>query len=216
MTYRTEFPDFQEADMPAIPEGFTDRSWKNDASPHFEHDGLGLSLFLDYADGALSEFPELRASGDHKRFFLMQMDRGEAEGEWFMPADNDAATIAYTDDWNEILAAILGSAFAAECREQFAEEELADIRHRNATPEYADACATHDFADANMVMLEAFKATFGREPKFLEGTDAAGNHSPEGETDMALWNAAWDWAKRVHLTEGASDGDRTSDPAPKA
>lgn len=62
-------------------------------------------------------------------------------------------------------------------------DPLAEIIARNATPDYAGACATHDFFDANMAMGDAFESIYGRWP------DAA------SEADAAIINAAWDIAK---------------------
>jgi len=186
MTYRTEFPDFPEADMPAIPQGFEDRSWKNDACPYFVNPKLGLGLWIDYVDAETREFPELQ------RFSVYRVD---ADG-----AHKEPDPVVATDDWNAVLAVALGEAFVGQCVEAFTEQQLAAIRERNATYD-ADTCATHDFADANMIMLLAFEEVFGREPAFLHGTDEKGNHSPEQEADIALWNAAWGHAKKAHLTE---------------
>jgi hypothetical protein len=47
-------------------------------------------------------------------------------------------------------------------------------------------CHSHDFCDANMVMLAAFTETMGHEPAFLTEEHA--------ETDLNLWNDAWEIA----------------------
>ena len=86
MTYRTEFPDFPEADMPAMPEGFVDASWKNDSCPCFVSEAAGLTLFVDYADASSREFPETT------RFSLVRQATDER--------------LVDTDDWNAVLAAI--------------------------------------------------------------------------------------------------------------
>lgn len=180
MTYRKEFPDFDPATMPTLPQDFEDVSWGNDLCPSFLNEVAGLIIFVDYADPAKREYP------DGRRFSLSPWDNGPAyEG------------VIESDDWAEIEAAVLAAAFVAQCREAFTEEQLAEIKTRNASPDYAgDVCATHDFADANMLMLEAFSATFGREPLFLtEGADA-----PDAAPDLALWGAAWTRAKTDHLT----------------
>jgi hypothetical protein len=36
MSYREEFPDFDPAAMPAIPQHWGDTSWHNDACPSFD------------------------------------------------------------------------------------------------------------------------------------------------------------------------------------
>lgn len=51
-------------------------------------------------------------------------------------------------------------------------------------------CASHDHCDANMVMLEAFRLITGEQEAF--------NLSPD---EVELWNAAWNIAKRDHLTD---------------
>lgn len=52
-------------------------------------------------------------------------------------------------------------------------------------------CASHDFCDANMVMLEAFEAIAGREIDPGTMTDA----------DRDAWSAAWNVARIEHLTD---------------
>jgi|LakMenE01Jun11ns_1017448.scaffolds.fasta_scaffold9235343_2 hypothetical protein len=56
--WKTEFPDFPEADMPALPEGWEDISWRNDACPNFVNYKLGVALFVDFAEPEKREIPE--------------------------------------------------------------------------------------------------------------------------------------------------------------
>lgn len=93
-----EFPDFDQSTLPLIPPGFEDQSWRNDTSPRFHHTGLRLTLWIDYADPALAEFPEERATGIMKRFAVYSTD---AEG-----AELGAGPDLETDDWAEVLALI--------------------------------------------------------------------------------------------------------------
>ena len=58
MTYRTEFPDFDPATLPAIPEGYDDASWGIEACPSFTNADLGLTIWVDYADASVREHPE--------------------------------------------------------------------------------------------------------------------------------------------------------------
>jgi hypothetical protein len=76
-------------------------------------------------------------------------------------------------------------------------EELAEIKRRNATPEYEDNCATHDFFDANEAMADAFRRAFGRLP--LQAEDGSAEH----DADCAMWNAAWEIAHK-DLTDSAN------------
>ena len=86
MSYREEFPDFPEADMPAIPAGWEDISWHNDACPSFDM-GEGRVVYVDYADKAQREWP------DAPRFVVT-----------FDPGDNSSIrTVLETDDWAEVL-----------------------------------------------------------------------------------------------------------------
>lgn len=83
--------------------------------------------------------------------------------------------------------AALSQAFADVVRSWCTAEEFAEIRRRNATPEYIAACASHDFMDSNMAMLEAFESVIGREMDLT------------AETDIALMNAAWFQARKESL-----------------
>jgi len=59
------------------------------------------------------------------------------------------------------------------------------VLERNSSPEYADACASHDFCDANMAMNEVF--------------ENLGQETPENEKvnpePFKLWGRVWDLAK---------------------
>lgn len=67
------------------------------------------------------------------------------------------------------------------------------MRIRNAKPEYAGCCASHDFFDANVAMMDALEKhgvhVFGKR----------GNRPPSARTDC-LWNEAWTIAQKEHLT----------------
>lgn len=54
-TFRGEFPDFDPATMPAIPDGWQDVSWHNDACPSWiakGDDDSGLTVYIDHAKPA--------------------------------------------------------------------------------------------------------------------------------------------------------------------
>jgi hypothetical protein len=93
----------------------------------------------------------------------------------------------------------IAAAFVAVCEAAFTAAEMAEIRFRNR--EYAAkygaglVCATHDFADANMLMLDAFESVTGREAIFGGDTDGA---------DMDVMGEAWRIAKpSLTLQDGA-------------
>lgn len=102
--FRTAFPDFHEADMPKIPEGFVDASWRNDACPSFWNSDARLTLWVDYAEPALSEIFQNVANPDgspdvYERFALYAADaNGMMEGD----------PLFITNDWPMMLAFIEG------------------------------------------------------------------------------------------------------------
>lgn len=69
--------------------------------------------------------------------------------------------------------------------------EMDLIRNYNATPAYADSCASHNFCDANMAMLTAFEVI------------TEGDYDLDNQAHVDLFNAAWDYAKINHLTKKA-------------
>jgi len=93
MTYRTEFPDFDPATLPEIPADWRDRSWHNETCPSFKTP-RGFIVWIDYAEPADSEWPELRRSGDYLRFNV-HLDGGQCLEEVFA-----------SDDWAAVLAFI--------------------------------------------------------------------------------------------------------------
>lgn len=172
MTFQIEFPDFDAATMPAIPAGFEDVSWHNDTCPSFLNETAGLIIFVDFANPSDREFPET------VRFTLHTYNEGIGE------------TIAESDDCRDIETAILARAFGRQLQKDLTPLEFAEVNARNAAETDSAICHSHDFCDASMVMLAAFKGTFDRSPVFLNGSDTV-----ESEADIALWGSAWNAAK---------------------
>lgn len=175
---------FEGFDPPPLPKGWTDTSWRNDASPSYSP-GLEIIVHMDHPEVAEREIAD-----DSPRFSVL--DCNECTDE-----------IAHTDDWDEAVriateqhawrgdAARLGKAFADRLKDEIGEDKFEKVRERNRIYG-ADVCASHDFCDANMTMAAAFKDVFEREP--VTGADV------EDEADLKLWNAAWGMAKRDWLT----------------
>lgn len=94
----------------------------------------------------------------------------------------------------------------SELRRDLYSEQWAEMRAKNATPEYGGiVCASHDYCDANVFMAEAFEAVTLKAPVSSFETDAQGNAiDPEEEKqaniDSALWSEAWGIAKAYFLT----------------
>lgn len=78
--------------------------------------------------------------------------------------------------------------FTRLIRKEVGMENFRQIRRLNATPDYnyGSCCASHEFCDANMLMLEAFQ-NLGFEPDL------------SNDQHVALWNDAWDVARRLYL-----------------
>lgn len=89
MTIAKAFPDFDISTLPAIPAGFEDASWKNDACPRYINKNLGLCLWIDYLDVA-----ERENAGP--RFILEPVD-----------TDDDITEVVSSDDFATIEAAIV-------------------------------------------------------------------------------------------------------------
>ncbi|KVK43594.1 hypothetical protein L905_24050 [Agrobacterium sp. TS43] len=192
-TLAREFPDFDIATLPAIPDDWQDTSWHNDTCPSFEvlpqwH------VYIDYADTALREFP------DSPTRFSLQAVR----------ADGESFTLLDTNDWQAVLDRVdlqkripsldatdavtmdkvrLAREFGSAVQEELSRADFRAVLELNRNDSIA--CHTHDFFDANMLMLEAFKVTFEREPEFLS--------NPDETADLALWNDAWQIAKAAEF-----------------
>lgn len=173
---REEFPDFDVATLPDIPDGLVDMSWRNDSCPVFElmrGDLSFLAVYVDFADPQAREFPEM------ERFSIHRLD-----GE-------DNLCVLTTDDWSSVEVALVAQVFAAIMKEWLLPAHLLEVRRRNLGMAQAGeaGCASHDFCDANMAMDQAFRVVFIRDPLMHDG-------SP----DSLLWNRAWEMARAEHLT----------------
>jgi len=86
----------------------------------------------------------------------------------------------------------LARTFARIVRETLTPDELDTVNARNATPEYVGCCATHDFADANMLMRAAWCELCG-----WDEDRASVDEVTDSPNDWALacWNAAWEMAR---------------------
>ncbi len=85
---RREFPDYDIATLPTLPEGYVDASSYIDAAPSFENEERGLKVYVDYAEYADRE------SGRSQRFCVCRYD--EEAGDY-----EDVALS--TNDWAEVI-----------------------------------------------------------------------------------------------------------------
>lgn len=173
MTFREEFPTFNPDTLPAIPEGWTDNSWHNNACPSF-NTGRGHIVFVDFAD------PADRDNGPEIKRFSVQVDPEIA---------NVDDPLLDTDDWQEVIAFLIGEAFADVLRETLTTEQFEQMKAQNETdPHHPEgACASQNYCDAFVAMDVAFGRVLGRQFKF------------DDDDDAALWNAAWEGARKRHI-----------------
>jgi len=89
----------------------------------------------------------------------------------------------------------IAEAFSEVMRQWLSRDEFAEMKRLNETdPDYANgACASHNYCDANMAMMEAFDHVMGHN---MIPTDADGEIS---EQDTAIWNEAWELARKLYL-----------------
>lgn len=89
-TWQTEFPDFPVDTFPALPDGWADTSWHNDACPSAEVAAKHVKVWIDYLDPSMREFD------GELRFTVERLDEDRehrSEDPWFQ-----------TDNWEEVLA----------------------------------------------------------------------------------------------------------------
>jgi hypothetical protein len=88
MSISTEFSDYDLSTLPAIPAGWIDESWHNDAMPQWRCGHLWIQV--DYAD------PDMRETKGHSRFCVYR---------YTDPADPYGESVIYltTDDWRSVL-----------------------------------------------------------------------------------------------------------------
>lgn len=87
---QAEFPRYAVGTLPALPPGFVDTSWHNDACPSFTNEARRIQLFVDYADPV-----ERECGPEARRFSLFTLDE-----------HGDTEYICNTNDWSEMLALI--------------------------------------------------------------------------------------------------------------
>lgn len=91
--YKEAFPDFGEMDV-ALPGHFQDMSWSNEACPCFHSAEARVFLYVDYADPAKREFPEMERFG-----LLMASEDGQH-------LEEESRHLLHTDDFAFVLAKI--------------------------------------------------------------------------------------------------------------
>jgi hypothetical protein len=83
----------------------------------------------------------------------------------------------------------LARAFATELHAELGTDTLAEINRLNDAETDTGICHTHDFCDANQVMLDAWEKLMGAECSCDSTNDA----------ENAVWNEAWSIASKANF-----------------
>lgn len=201
---RHEFPGYPVETLPAVlsGEGWSDGNvWHNDACPIIVHQPSGIGVWCHYPDAADREV-------DAPRFQVEAMEWEDGAWRYDLSGlsglfETDEADILTRSLPHFITPRALAHRFALNIEETYS-DELDEIRRRNSSPEYLElgSCATHDFGDSNMAMLDAFAAVMGREPVMNEDTAES---EAASQADFALMNEAWALARLTRLTLPADE-----------
>ena len=81
----------------------------------------------------------------------------------------------------------LAREFGSLLQEELTSAQFREAIYLNKVEAVLGVCHSHDFCDANMVMLAAFEKIMGKQPSFLDGEEDA--------AELELWNDAWAIAK---------------------
>lgn len=92
MTWQTEFPTF--TDMPQIPQGWEDQSWKNEPCPSFLVKARHLKVYTDFLATSDREY------GDEMARFTVHSsdDEGSVESLLFQ-SDNWASILVFVESY---------------------------------------------------------------------------------------------------------------------
>ena len=82
---------------------------------------------------------------------------------------------------------MIGNEFARRLKRYLSDEQWEVMRERNSANIGGPRCASHDFLDANVVMIDAFAEVMGREPASHEGTRES---EAQQAADLDLMNPA--------------------------
>lgn len=169
---KAEFPDFDVSTLPLIPPHFTETSWHNDACPSFmafEEGETQIRIFIDYAK------PEKRECHGGRFVVCVDTERGseinESYDSWVEALDCVAAFSAKPASMG--LKVKLAKVFGSEVQAALSRAEFREMTDANkAEPDDSDVCHTHDYCDANELMISAFKTVEGRNPVSASPRDA--------------------------------------------
>lgn len=128
-----------------------------------------------------------RVEHEHKFYTIKQVTSDGYNGSLSVKEDNEETVIIplqISDPFEALRIYLIAQAFSRGLRAFLDEDQMEAINRKNMhNPEYKECCATHDYCDANVVMLNAFESALGTEFDLRE------------QYHVNLVNAAWDLAK---------------------
>lgn len=86
----------------------------------------------------------------------------------------------------------LALAFATALHDELGEDMMKRVVQLNVEEKSEGVCHSHDFCDANVLMLEAIGKLCG-----LENEEAIHDAQLDADPDNKLWNDAWSLAKEA-------------------
>lgn len=188
----TEFPTFGALPFDPTQYGLADTSWHNDACPSFSViNAKGVheeSLWVEFADKAERE------TGCERFHYSTYCPKGQHNEPLEDLLDTEDAAVA-EQFLKDRLAKRLGDRFAALLRKDIGAKNFKAVQRANLVHKINgenSICASHDFCDANMVMLAAYAEVMSVKEDDVD---------PNSEAVLALFTAGWDAAKRDHITE---------------
>lgn len=203
--WQREFPDFPAGDMPAIPAGWYDASWHNDASPSFgTHNGL--QVYIETADPAEREMPDWpRYNVNHIDQYGYDGDDGAfGSDDWQAVIDFVAAfvTPAPTQDQLDALATMArtkgGARFETEMTaelEAYAKAEGLPLH--SADEMHATACAAVEPNAAHVSYLSAFMQRWEAVAHVTDEQSRAAAAPPMTELEAVRTLLAAEYVKRI-------------------
>ncbi len=140
--------------------------------PQIKQESCGMRSYLRRCQAVVSESINRPITPTQRTGVVEQkLDEGKVKELWMVA--------------NEI-----AKEFCTQLQDELGAAKVAKIARLNRTPKFQDgACATHDFCDANQVMLNAFEARGVAQPTDSKLGSTGWNKA------IAIWEAAWNIAR---------------------
>jgi hypothetical protein len=149
-------------------------------------DSEGYKVYID------DRYEALKPSLPMAKKFVDDALSGKIKKSSLVPVDED-----FLDEFNVLR---LAHEFAAELKKSIDEKKMAALKAANPKLKNPEMCCSHDYCDANMVMADAFKGVFGREP-LIAPADESDAAQAAFEADHKMIYVAWKCTKAANFSE---------------